>query len=158
MGGGLPGAESAKSPGPGKVLSGFLTTGTPSVRVREGQMIRLSGTRQSVSILLAVLLCISLAASCAGVFSTKIADIKANPRQYDGKTVVVAGEVKESANLLFMKYYVVKHDTGEITVITDRAVRRAGENVRVKGIVNQAFSLGDQSLVVIVEKRERDSG
>jgi hypothetical protein len=121
-------------------------------------MIRLSGTRQSVSILLAVLLCIWLAASCAGVFSTKIADIKANPRQYDGKTVVVAGEVKESANLLFMKYYVVKDDTGEITVITDRAVPRAGENVRVKGIVNQAFSLGDQSLVVIVEKRERDSG
>ncbi len=96
--------------------------------------------------------------ACSAVFPTKISDILVNPRQYDGKTVVVAGEVKESANLLFVKCYVVKDDTGEITIITDRAVPRSGERVRVKGVVNQAFSLGDRSLVVIVEKREGDSG
>ena len=101
--------------------------------------------------MLAVLGC-CIMVRCTGLFSTKIKDILEHPREFDGRTVTIAGEVKESANLLFIKYFIVRDDTGEITVVTDRAVPRQGEKVRVTGRVNQAFAIGDKSLVVIVEE------
>jgi len=102
-------------------------------------------------VLLAVLgSCITV--GCTGLFPTKIKDILQNPRKFDGKAVTIAGEVKEGANLVFVKYFVVRDDTGEIIVVTDRAVPRPGEKVWVTGRVNQAFAIGDKSVVVIIEE------
>jgi hypothetical protein len=92
-----------------------------------------------------------LVVGCTGSVPTKIKDILDHPREYDGRTVVIAGEVKERTNLVVVKYFVVKDETGEITVITDRAVPNPGERVRVKGRVNQAFAMGGKSVVVVVE-------
>jgi aspartyl/asparaginyl-tRNA synthetase len=89
---------------------------------------------------------------CTGLFTTKIKDILQHPRDFDGRTVTIAGEVKESANILFIKYFIVQDDTGEITVVTNRAVPRQGDKVRVTGRVNQAFAIGDKSVVAIVEE------
>jgi aspartyl/asparaginyl-tRNA synthetase len=89
---------------------------------------------------------------CSGLFSTKIKDILQHPRDFDGRTVTIAGEVKESANLLFIKYFIVRDDTGEITVVTDKAVPRQGEKVRVTGRVNQAFAIGEKNVIVIMEE------
>lgn len=86
-----------------------------------------------------------------GLFSTPIGKIQAGPRDYDGKAVTVKGTVTDSANLLFMKYFVVKDGTGEIHVVTERIIPRKGEMVTVKGRVQEAFALGDQRLIVIVE-------
>jgi len=49
---------------------------------------------------------------------------------------------------------VVKDDTGEMVVVTDRAVPNPGEKVRVRGRVDQAFAFRGNSLTVIIE----DSG
>jgi hypothetical protein len=95
---------------------------------------------------------ILLLAACTGLAPTKIKDILDHPREYDGRTVVIAGEAKQSTNLLVVKYFVVKDDTGEIVVVADRAVPNPGEKVRVKGRVNQAFALGGKSVVVVVEQ------
>ncbi|MEJ2421915.1 MAG: hypothetical protein P8018_09430, partial [Acidobacteriota bacterium] len=46
----------------------------------------------------------------------------------------------------------IKDDTGEITVVTDNAVPKTGEQVTVTGVVNQAFSIGSESLIVIRER------
>ncbi len=59
----------------------------------------------------------------------------------------------ESANVLVIRYYVVRDDTGEIHVITEGAVPQKGQKVRVTGTVIQAFSLGDSSLLVLKEAR-----
>jgi len=92
--------------------------------------------------------------ACSLARPTKIKQILAQPREFDGRTVVIAGEVKESTNALVMRYFVVKDDTGEMVVVTDRAVPNPGEKVRVRGRVDQAFAFRGNSLTVIIE----DSG
>jgi len=88
---------------------------------------------------------------CTAMFATPIKKILDNPRDYSGKTVTVAGEVAEVAGLVFVQYFVVKDSTGEITVITNRPLPRKGSQISVKGKVEQAFSIGDKQLIVIVE-------
>lgn len=80
-----------------------------------------------------------------------IGEVVASPRDYDGGWITVAGEVTDSLNLLLVRAYTVRDRTGEILVVTERAVPRKGEHVRVRGQVNQAFAFGGKSLVVIME-------
>ncbi len=94
----------------------------------------------------------ALLASCAALFATKIGDIKKTPSAYDGKTVTISGKVTSSHNLLVVKYYQVDDGTGEIPVVTQSELPREGDDVHVKGTVNQAFVLGTARLVVIVEQ------
>ncbi len=82
---------------------------------------------------------------------TPIRDILDHPRTYHGKKVTIAGEVTRGVNLLVVRYFIVRDATGEIPVVTRGAVPRVGDQVRVTGVVNQAFALGDQSLVVLIE-------
>jgi hypothetical protein len=103
----------------------------------------------------ALLLLATCAVACTGLFTTPIGKILANPRDYDGKTVTISGEVKSSANVLVFKGYTVRDGTGEILVLTNRGVPKKGDSIRLTGVVEQAFSMGDKSVVVI---RESGSG
>jgi hypothetical protein len=89
---------------------------------------------------------------CDSLFSTPIGKILENPRDYAGKTVTISGEVTEVFSLVVIKYFTVKDGTGEIVVITEKPLPKAGTKMKVKGTVREAFSLGDKSLVVIIEK------
>ena len=93
-----------------------------------------------------------LLVGCSSMFSTSIGKIQQHPREYDGKTVTVSGTVKQAVNLLFIKYYLVDDGSGSIPVVTKRAVPSTGEKVTVTGRVDQAFALGDRSLLVILEE------
>lgn len=92
--------------------------------------------------------------ACSSIVSTPIKKILENPREYGGRTVIVSGEVIEIFSLFFIKYFVLNDNTGEITVITHRPLPQKGAKVRVKGTVEEAFSLGDNQLIVIVEKTD----
>ena len=100
----------------------------------------------------ALLPAVALAWGCAALFATKIGDIEKTPGQYDGRTVTIAGKVTATHDLLVVKYYEVNDGTGEIAVVTDSALPKEGEHVRVKGQVKQAFAIGTAHLVVIVEQ------
>ena len=66
-----------------------------------------------------------LLAGCAGI--TPIGELLDNPAKYDGKTVSVEGEVKESAGGLGLGAYQVKDDTGTlITFLPDGSVETTG--------------------------------
>ena len=93
-----------------------------------------------------------LAAACGNLFPTKIGDIMRNPRDYAGKEITISGEVVDAVSFFLIKSFVVRDATGEITVITNRPVPRRGEKLKVTGTVKEAFSLGDQNLLVIMEK------
>ena len=93
-----------------------------------------------------------LAAACGNLFPTKIGDIMRNPRDYAGKEITISGEVVDAVSFFLIKSFVVRDATGEITVITNRPVPRKGEKLKVTGTVKEAFSLGDQNLLVIMEK------
>ncbi len=89
---------------------------------------------------------------CTGLFSTPIGKILADPRAYAGKTVTVSGEVTQVFSLIFIKYFRLRDKTGEIVVVTDKPLPKVGTKISVKGTVQEAFSIGDQQLIVIVEE------
>jgi hypothetical protein len=103
----------------------------------------------SIILLSSLLLC-----HCNGLFTTPINKILENPRNYTGKTVTVSGEVSRVFSLFIIKYFVVKDKTGEITIVTEKSLPKVGAKIKVKGTVKEAFSIGDQQLIVIFEKND----
>jgi len=64
-------------------------------------------------------------------------------------------EVTEIFSLFVIKYFVVQDKTGKIAVVSDNLLPRKGTAVRVTGTVREAFSIGDQQLLVLVEGGEK---
>ncbi|HJR51874.1 MAG TPA: hypothetical protein VJ794_12250 [Gemmatimonadales bacterium] len=90
-------------------------------------------------------------AGCAGV--TPIGELLDNPAKYDGKTVSVEGEVKESAGGLGLGAYQVRDDTGTLTVVSETGgPPRTGSKVGVKGRFEALITLGSRSLAVLREE------
>lgn len=89
---------------------------------------------------------------CGSIFPTKINTILSNPRDYTGKQVTISGTVEDKFSLVFVKYFVLRDETGTIPVITQRPMPAKGNKIKVTGTVQEAFSLGDQNLVVLIEK------
>jgi len=90
--------------------------------------------------------------SCDSLFTTPINKIFENPRAYAGKTVSVSGEVTQTLSFVFIKYFKVRDGTGEITIVTEKPLPKIGTKIKVKGTVEEAFSIGDKQLLVIKEK------
>lgn len=101
---------------------------------------------------LAILFSSLILSGCDKLFSTSIGKILADPRAYAGKTVTLSGEVTQIFSLIFIKYFRLRDETGEIVIVTDKPLPKVGAKIRVKGTVQEAFSIGDQQLIVIVEK------
>lgn len=101
---------------------------------------------------LAILFSSVILSGCDKLFSTSIGKILADPRAYAGKTVTLSGEVTQIFSLIFIKYFRLRDETGEIVIVTDKPLPKVGAKIRVKGTVQEAFSIGDQQLIVIVEK------
>jgi hypothetical protein len=92
-----------------------------------------------------------LLAGCAGV--TPISDLLQNSSKYNGKTVRVKGEVKESAGLLGRGAYQIKDDTGQLTVVSETsAPPPSGSKVTVKGVFEALLTIGSKSLAVLREQ------
>jgi hypothetical protein len=90
-------------------------------------------------------------AGCAGI--TPIGDLLDNPARYDGKTVRVEGEVKESAGGLGLGAYQVRDNTGTLTVVSEKGgPPRSGSKVGVKGRFEALITLGSKSLAVLREE------
>lgn len=90
-------------------------------------------------------------AGCAGV--TPIGELLDNPAKYDGKTVRVQGEVRESAGGLGLGAYQVKDDTGTLTVVSETGgPPRGGSKIGVKGRFQALITLGTRSLAVLREE------
>lgn len=108
------------------------------------------------NILIAVLIAVVLGAGgwyyFTQVDSTQISRILDNPRDFDNRTVTISGQVKDRISLLIIKYFIVQDGTGEIVVITNRAMPAVGTKVRVKGTIKEAYSLGDEQMIVLVEE------
>lgn len=86
-------------------------------------------------------------------FSTSILAIHNNPRKYSGETVKVEGNVIQTMNLILIKYFILRDETGEIFIVTDRILPREGSTVSVKGRVEEAFNIGNEQMIVIIEEK-----
>jgi hypothetical protein len=94
---------------------------------------------------------IVVATSCTRFGATRIGDIANHPRDYADKEVSIFGEVTETFSLLVVKYFILRDSTGEITVITERPLPAKGEKIKITGTVKEAFSIGPNTSLVIVE-------
>jgi hypothetical protein len=111
-----------------------------------------SGRPAALAALTGALLLIT---GCAGV--TPIGELLDNPAKYDGKTVRVEGEVRESAGGLGLGAYQVRDDTGTLTIVSETGgPPRRGAKVGVKGRFEALITLGSRSLAVLREE-SRDS-
>ncbi len=54
--------------------------------------------------------------------------------------------------MIFIKYFMVRDDSGEIAVVTQRTLPARGEKITVKGSVKEAFSIGPETALVLIEK------
>lgn len=110
---------------------------------------RRAPARRLVSVALALLL--AAVAGCKG--ATPIHDLLSNAAGYDGKTVQVAGDVKNAAGVLGHGVYQVDDGTGTITVVTEKGgVPTQGSKVGVRGTFHSAFTVGTDVVAVIVER------
>lgn len=90
--------------------------------------------------------------SCRG--ATPIKTLLDDPHQFDGKTVRIAGEVRSSAGALGFGAYQVNDGTGTLTIVSEGGgVPRQGAKVGVEGTFRSAYTLGSQSVAVLVEQR-----
>lgn len=104
---------------------------------------------------ISVILVLSMLGQCSGLTSTKIADIRNNPRHYADKEVTVSGKVTGALSLVVVKYFTLQDDTGDITIVTERPLPKEGEHLTVKGVVREAFSIGNETVLVIIEEPEK---
>jgi len=88
---------------------------------------------------------------CASV--TPIGELLDNAARYDGKTVRIEGEVRESAGGFGLGGYQIKDQTGTLTVLSEQAgPPRTGAKIGVKGRFEALFTLGSKSLAVLREE------
>jgi hypothetical protein len=99
-----------------------------------------------------VLVALIAVAGCKG--ATPIKEILDDPARFGTEKVRIEGNVTESVGLLGSGIYEVDDGTGKIAVVSKGGgVPRQGARVGVEGTVKPAFTIGSQSLTVLMEGR-----
>ena len=90
--------------------------------------------------------------SCNG--TTSIKTLLDDPQRFEGKTVRIVGEVRGSVGALGFGAYQVNDGTGTLSIVSEGGgTPRQGAKVGVEGTFRSAYTLGTQSVAVLVEKR-----
>jgi hypothetical protein len=112
--------------------------------------------RRLVSIALLSLALIALAGCRSDV--TPIRSLLDDPSRFDGKTVRVAGEVRQGLGVLGYGAYEVDDGTGVLKVLTQEGgAPRVGARVGVEGKFEAIFTIGDHSEAVLIESQRFDA-
>lgn len=97
---------------------------------------------------------LALLLGCPG--AKPIRELLDDPSRFDGKTVRIAGQVKEAAGALGYGGYRVDDGTGTFTVVSQGGgAPRIGARVGVEGTFRAAFTLGNQSVAVLMETKRK---
>lgn len=103
----------------------------------------------------AVLLAAGLGVVASGCASTTaIGELTDDPQRYDGQTVRIEGDVTSAVGFLGPGFYQVRDDTGEVPVVSEEGgAPTSGAHVVVEGTFHSAFTVGAESLSVLVEEK-----
>lgn len=94
---------------------------------------------------------LAVLAGCAS--ATPIGELLDNASKYNGKTVRIQGEVKESAGAFGLGAYQVRDATGTIPVLSQQASPpRTGSKIGVTGKFEALVTVGSKSLAVLREE------
>jgi hypothetical protein len=96
----------------------------------------------------------ALAMGCKNEQLTPIRTLLDDPTRFDHQVVRIAGKVTRSAGVLGYGGYQVNDGTGTLTVVTDTGgAPRTDAEVGVEGEFRSAFTLGTESVAVLLEHR-----
>lgn len=112
---------------------------------------------KQISVILTLLL-LSTVYSCTNnplTGMTSITDVLSSPSKYADGSVRVKGKVTESFIVFGNGYFMISDGTGAIGVVPSKTFPKVGEDVTIKGHVENAFVIGDKSLTVIIENSEK---
>lgn len=102
----------------------------------------------------AVLLSGLAAVACNGGRVTTIETLLDDPSRFDKRTVRIVGTVEQSLGVLGYGTYHVDDGTGQLWVVVQGGgAPRNGAKVGVEGEFRSAFTLGDESGAVLMEKK-----
>ena len=87
------------------------------------------------------------------IHTVPIEQVYKNPREYSNRKIAISGTVTERFSLFVIRYFTLRDPSGNIVVVTEQPMPAVGEQVRVKGYVEDGFSLGDQQTLVFREAR-----
>jgi hypothetical protein len=91
---------------------------------------------------------------CAGAKTVTIKTLLDDPSQFDGDKVQIVGNVEGATGALGLGTYEMNDGTGTLRVVTESGgAPRSGARVGVEGTFRSAFTVGDESLAVLHEKR-----
>ncbi len=97
-----------------------------------------------------------LTAGACRYLTTNIGDIEANPSQYLGREVTVAGEVTNVVKLPFLPgAYSIKDATGQMVVLTDGQPPAGGTTVRLRARVESPATIGGPAMAVHLKEIQR---
>ena len=98
-----------------------------------------------------------LLGSCDRIRATPVNEVNTSPANFDGKEVVLHGVVKELTRipLINMKSYVLKDESGEIAIFTDRDLPKNGQELSVKVKVQNLAIINSEPLGTIITEIER---
>lgn len=86
--------------------------------------------------------------------TTPIKDILDDPARFQDGKVRIQGEVTSSVGVFGTGAYEVSDGSGKIVVVSKSGgVPREGARVGVEGVVRPGFTLGTQTLTVLMEER-----
>ena len=86
--------------------------------------------------------------------TTPIKTLLDDPSRFDGKTVRIAGDVRNSVGVLGYGAYQVNDGTGTLSIVTHGGgAPREGAKVGVEGTFRSAYNVGTQSVAVLVEQK-----
>lgn len=104
------------------------------------------------------MLCV-LGCDQAGIGVTPIGDIKNQSAAFEGKEVTLRGTSSQALKipLVDTKYYRLKDATGEMAILTNATAPADGEEVIVRGLVENALIVDGRGMGMIVREKERKS-
>jgi hypothetical protein len=101
---------------------------------------------------LAALGSIALIGGCKNTVTIKT--LLDDPSQYDKKTVSIVGTVSGSVGVLGLGTYRMDDGTGTLRVVSkEGGAPRDGARVGVEGEFRSAYTLGAETVAVLIEKR-----
>ncbi|SFH39243.1 hypothetical protein SAMN05216299_11027 [Nitrosospira sp. Nsp14] len=98
-----------------------------------------------------------LLGGCSATSVSPISQLNASPANFDGKEVMLRGVAKDVTRmpLLNLKSYVLKDDSGEATILTERELPKMNEEIRVKVKVRNFAIINGESLGTTFVEVER---
>lgn len=98
-----------------------------------------------------------LLGGCDAINATPINEINISPANFDGKEVTLRGVAKDPTRipLLNTKAYVLKDDSGEVTILTEADLPKMNEKITIKVKVANIAIINGESLGMTVTELSR---